>query len=194
MIKTDKVIVVEGKYDKIRLENIVDATIIPTDGFGIFKNKELLQLLRKLADARGLIVLTDSDSAGFMIRSYLSGSIDNKKITNIYIPELFGKEKRKDAPSAEGLLGVEGVDDKVIIKAFEAAGIGTKKSDSTRRSVTKSDLYELGFIGRENSATLRKNLLIALSLPQRISSNRLPEIINMLYSYDEFIEIAKGVL
>ncbi|MBQ5810836.1 MAG: DUF4093 domain-containing protein [Clostridia bacterium] len=169
MLRTDKVIVVEGKYDKIRLENIIDATIIPTDGFGIFKNKELQQLLRSLAATKGLIVLTDSDSAGFMIRSFLAGCIDNDKITNIYIPELFGKEKRKNAPSAEGLLGVEGIPDEIIAKAFAAAGIGTAKTESPARKVSKSDLYELGFSGGAKSSEKRAMLLEKLSLPKTTS-------------------------
>ncbi len=194
MIHTDKVIVVEGKYDKIRLENIVDATIIPTDGFGIFNNKELLGLLRSLAEKRGLVILTDSDSAGFMIRSFLSGAIDNSLITNVYIPELSGKEKRKATPSAEGLLGVEGVADEVIINALKTAGIGEDCTVSPKRPITKADLYEIGLSGGPNSATLRKNLLKSLSLPIRISANRLPDILNMLYTYDEFIKIASEVI
>ncbi len=194
MLRTEKVIVVEGKYDKIRLENIIDATIIPTDGFGIFKNKELQQLLRSLAATKGLIVLTDSDSAGFMIRSFLAGCIDNNKITNIYIPELFGKEKRKIAPSAEGLLGVEGIPDKIIAKAFASAGIGTTKTESPARKVSKSDLYDLGFSGGANSSEKRAKLLEKLSLPKKISANRLPEIINALYTYEEFIDIAKELM
>ena len=194
MLRTDKVIVVEGKYDKIRLENIIDATIIPTDGFGIFKNKELQQLLRSLAATKGLIVLTDSDSAGFMIRSFLAGCIDNDKITNIYIPELFGKEKRKNAPSAEGLLGVEGIPDEIIAKAFAAAGIGTAKTESPARKVSKSDLYELGFSGGAKSSEKRAMLLEKLSLPKKISANRLSEIINALYTYEEFIDIAKELM
>ena len=196
MISTDKVIVVEGKYDKIRLENIIDATIIPTDGFGIFKNKELLRLLKKLADQKGLIILTDSDAAGFMIRSHISGAIPNDKITHIYVPELFGKEKRKEKPSAEGLLGVEGIDDSIILSAFEKAGIGAKpkKDEEKRRLITKLDLYKMGFYGKENSAYLRQELLSRLGLPKRISSNRLPEVLNLIYSYDEFLAVAKEVI
>lgn len=196
MISTDKVIVVEGKYDKIRLENIIDATIIPTDGFGIFKNKELLGLLRRLAQQKGLIILTDSDAAGFMIRSHLSGAIPGDKITHVYIPELYGKEKRKEKPSAEGLLGVEGVDDSVIISAFQKAGIGAeaKQNNEPKRKISKTDLYEFGFCGKENSATLRQKLLDRLSLPKRISSNRLPEILNLILDYEEFIKIAQEVI
>ena len=194
MIKTDRAIIVEGKYDKIRLENIVDATIISTDGFGIFNNKELQNLIRRLAQTKGLIILTDSDAAGFMIRSFISGAVDNSLITHVYIPELRGKEKRKSTPSAEGLLGVEGVPDDVIIRAFEASGVGCTKAKDNGRKVTKSDLYELGFSGGSNSAVLREKLLTAMALPKRISSNRLPDIINMLYSYDEFIKKANEVI
>lgn len=193
MIKVESVIVVEGKYDKIRLENIIDGTIISTDGFGIFKNKELLNLLRRLADTKGLIILTDSDSAGFMIRSFLCGAIDNSKVKHVYIPEILGKEKRKAKSSAEGLLGVEGINDEVIKAAFEKAGIINSKPQDNCRKIEKLDLYELGFVGKSDSEAKRKALLKALELPSKLSSNRLLEVLNILYSYEEFIKIANEV-
>ena len=194
MIKVESVIVVEGKYDKIRLENIIDGTIISTDGFGIFKNKELLNLLRRLADTKGLIILTDSDSAGFMIRSFLCGAIDNSKVKHVYIPEIFGKEKRKAKASAEGLLGVEGINDEIIENAFKKAGILNSKSQGGCRKIEKIDLYELGFVGKNDSEAKRKALLKALELPSKLSSNRLLEVLNILYSYEEFIKIANEVI
>jgi len=193
MIKIDSVIVVEGKYDKIRLENFIDGTIISTDGFAIFKNKDQLKLLRRLADTKGLIILTDSDSAGFMIRSYLCGSIDNGKIKHVYVPEIAGKEKRKARASAEGLLGVEGIDDAILEKAFEKAGITSNKTVAAAQRISKLDLYELGFIGNNNSEKKRKALLKKLDLPQKLSANRLIEIANIMYTYEEFMAIAKEV-
>ena len=178
MIKVDSVIVVEGKYDKIRLENFIDGTIISTDGFAIFKNKDQLKLLRRLADTKGLIILTDSDSAGFMIRSYLCGSIDNSKIKHVYVPEIAGKEKRKARASAEGLLGVEGIDDAILEKAFEKAGITSNKTVAAAQRISKLDL---------------KALLKKLDLPQKLSANRLIEIANIMYTYEEFMTIAKEV-
>ena len=132
MIKIDEIVVVEGKYDKIRLSSVVDATIITTDGFGIFKNKEKQKLIRKLAQERGILILTDSDNAGFMIRSFLKGIVDNSKIRHAYIPDLYGKEKRKSSPSAEGKLGVEGMSEQVLRQSLDKAGIalsgGEKKA------------------------------------------------------------------
>lgn len=187
-LHTDKIIVVEGKYDAIKLENIIDATIVCTDGFGIFKNKEKLELLRKLAEKRGLIILTDSDSAGFMIRNYLGGSIPKDRITNVYIPDLFGKERRKDKPSAEGKLGVEGVPTDVLIKALKGAGVGEDASPKgeERRQILRMDLYEDGFIGGGGSKEKRVRLLRALGLPERLSVTGLLSIINILITYEEY--------
>ena len=185
---TDKIIVVEGKYDAIKLHSIVNATIVCTDGFGIFKNKEKLELLRKLADKRGLIILTDGDSAGFMIRNYLGGSIPKDKITNVYIPDLYGKERRKDQPSAEGKLGVEGVPSDVIIKALKNAGVGESvcASKEPKRQIERMDLYEDGFIGGSGSKEKRTTLLRALGLPERLSVSGLLNIINILITYEEY--------
>ena len=193
MIKVDRPVIVEGKYDKIKLENIIDGLIIPTDGFGIFKNKELQVLLKKLSEEKGLIILTDSDSAGFMIRSFLNGIIDPSKLTHIYIPEILGKETRKKTAGAEGLIGVEGVNDTIIADAFFKAGITSNKVNSVSRRITKSDLYELGFSGTKSSALKRQILLKRLSLPHRISANQLPNVLNMLITYDEFIIRAQEV-
>ncbi len=194
MIRLDRVIVVEGKYDKIRLESFIDALIIPTDGFGIFKNRELMSLLRRLADSRGLIILTDSDAAGFMIRSHIAGSVGQDKIINVYVPEIKGRERRKTVDSAEGLLGVEGLSEQVLTDALRRAGVlrgGEDKCDDNARRITKYDLYELGLYGRPNSDLRRKALLKKLSLPSRIGSNQLPEVLNALFSYDDLIAVLK---
>ena len=156
MIKIDRVVIVEGRYDKIKLSSVIDGIIIETDGFGIFNNKEKQKLIRKLAETKGLLILTDSDSAGFKIRSFIRGIVPAEYIKHAYIPDIFGKEKRKTEPSKEGKLGVEGVKVPVIIEALEKAGVlceKTKKSE--RREITKLDLYEDGLSGKENSDALR---------------------------------------
>ncbi|MDD4699496.1 MAG: DUF4093 domain-containing protein [Oscillospiraceae bacterium] len=191
MIKLEKAIIVEGKYDKIRLENIVDAPIIVTNGFSVFKDKEKLELIKRLAQKSGIIILTDSDSAGMMIRSYLKGCIPSELITHVYIPEILGKEKRKVKASSAGLLGVEGVDDNLILKAFSRAGVLCQKTDKKGQQVTHTDLFELGLSGSDNSKALRQSLLIKLSLPSKMSTNSMLTAINALYDYDEFISLAK---
>ncbi len=164
MIKIKEAVIVEGKYDKIKLSSIIDAPIVTTDGFGIFKDKEKQKFIRSLAEKRGILILTDSDSAGFMIRSFLGGSIKKEYIKHAYIPELFGKEKRKIQASSEGLLGVEGVADDVIIKSLERAGVTTEKSDCEKELITKLDLYEDGFFGTDKCTEKRKQLLDKVSL------------------------------
>ncbi|MGN0113831.1 MAG: toprim domain-containing protein [Acutalibacteraceae bacterium] len=191
MIKINQAVIVEGKYDKIRLETVIDAPIITTDGFGIFNDKQKQSLIRKIAEKRGIVILTDSDSAGFLIRSKLCGMVPADKITHVYIPELHGKEKRKPQPSKEGLLGVEGVPNDIIAAAFERAGLlcGNNDNDDNRRNITKSDLYELGFCGKENSATLRKMLINKLGFPSHMSANALLNALNILMDYDELCGI-----
>ena len=187
MIKVDKIIVVEGKYDRIKLSSIIDGVIIETDGFGIFKNKEKQRLLRKLAEKKGLLILTDSDSAGFIIRNFITSIVPNEYITNAYIPDIFGKEKRKESASKEGKLGVEGVSSEVIVKALENVGVGcvyTEKKD--RKIVTNIDLYDDGLNGTTDSKINRLKLLKYLDLPQRLSTKGLVEIINTLMTYDEY--------
>lgn len=189
MIKTDKPIIVEGKYDIIKLSRIVDGLIIKTDGFGIFKDKEKQKLLRRLADEKGIIVLTDSDSAGFLIRKFLKSSIHEDKITHVYIPDVYGKEKRKIRGGKEGKLGVEGISEKVLLEAFEKAGVNCSKTDnSERRLITNIDLYEAGLMGKDNSKEKRIKLLKALSLPERLSTSALIKILNTFVTYDEFME------
>ncbi len=187
MIRVEKIIVVEGKYDKIKLSGIIDGVIIETEGFGIFKNKEKQKLLRKLAEIKGLVILTDSDSAGFVIRSFISSIIPNEYITNAYIPDLLGKEKRKDSPSKEGKLGVEGVDTQVIINALTQAGVFCSVSDAKNsRLVTKGDLYDDGLTGTNESKIKRLKLLKYLDLPERLTTNAMLKIINSYLTFDDY--------
>lgn len=190
MIKIEQAIIVEGKYDKIKLSSIVNAVIIVTNGFGIFKDEEKLELIRYYARKTGIIILTDSDSAGFQIRNHIKGAVKNGKIYNVYIPDIMGKEKRKVKPSAEGKLGVEGVEKKIILKAFENAGItASESSDNSIPEITKTDLYMFGLSGGNNSSILRKKLLAYLKLPSLLSANSMLEVLNTMMSYDELKEI-----
>lgn len=186
MIKLDRPVIVEGKYDVIRLSNIIDALIIKTDGFGIFKDKEKQSLLRRLAGKKGIIVLTDSDSAGFLIRNFIAGIVPPEKITHVYIPDIFGKEKRKEAPSAEGKLGVEGICEELLLESFRKAGVTATASVGKRRLITNIDLYEAGLSGGKDSAKKRKELLKRLSLPERMSASSLIKILNSFVTYEEF--------
>ncbi len=188
MIKLKQAVIVEGKYDKIKLSSIIDTLIIETDGFQIFKDKEKLGYIRLLAETRGVIIMTDSDSAGFLIRSHLVGSVKDGEIINVYIPDIKGREKRKEKDSADGLLGVEGMSEDVILSALSAAGVTadkTDKSEATRR-VTKADLYFDGLSGGKNAKELREKLLLELGLPKRISANAIPKALEYLVTYDQY--------
>lgn len=192
MIKIDKPIIVEGKYDIIKLSRIVDGLIIKTDGFGIFKDKEKQALLRRLAGEKGIIVLTDSDSAGFLIRKFLKSSIADDKITHVYIPDVYGKEKRKTQAGKEGKIGVEGISEAVLLDAFKRAGvICSETSDEERRLITNIDLYEAGLMGKDNSKEKRVRLMKALALPERLSTSSLLKILNTFVTYEEFIQKLK---
>ncbi len=184
MIKIKQAVIVEGKYDKIKLSNIIDAPIIQTDGFGIFKDKELQKLIRRLAEKDGILVLTDSDSAGFKIRSFIGSTVDPKYVTNAYIPDIFGKEKRKDEPSKEGKLGVEGVPEQVIIEALENAGVLCEKTEPVQRPITKQDFYELGLTGKKDSSAKRLKLLAFYDLPSRLNTNALIKVLNCITDYE----------
>lgn len=193
MIKLDRPIIVEGKYDAVKLANIIDGLIIKTDGFGIFNDKEKQALLRRLASEKGLIVLTDSDSAGFLIRNFIKQTVPSDRITHVYIPDVFGKEKRKTEASKEGKLGVEGIKEEILLEAFRKAGIGCEKKESTEpvRQITNIDLYEYGLSGRADSKAKRKALLKALSLPERMSSSSMVKVLNCFVTYEEFINKVK---
>ena len=180
-------IIVEGRYDKNTLSQIVDANIIETNGFSVFNDSELRNYIKKTAEETGIIILTDSDSSGFVIRNEIKSFVDNSLIKEAFIPQIEGKEKRKDEPSKEGLLGVEGMTRDVILKALKNAGFSSEKS-SEENKLTAYDLYELGLTGKENSEAARRALLERLDLPSFISVKELISYINRNYSRDDFIE------
>jgi len=190
MRKVREVIVVEGRYDLNAIKQVVDATVVETRGFGVFRDKERLALLRRLAEQRGLILLTDSDGAGFVIRNFLKGAIPKNKLKQAYIPDVYGKERRKNAPGKEGKLGVEGMPPEVLLRALEQAG-ATFHHDApvtARCPITKTDLYEMGLTGSPDSASRRSTLLKKLGLPEHMTTNAMLEALNILYSRDEFLE------
>ncbi len=194
MIKISRAVIVEGKYDKIKLTSVLDALVIETEGFGIFNNKEKQKLIRRLAEEKGLLILTDSDSAGFTIRSFIKGFVPEEQIKHAYIPDIFGKEKRKTEASKEGKLGVEGVKPEIIIDALEKAGVLCEKTEhKQRREITKSDLYEDGLSGRENSDYLRKKLLKHLDLPERLTSNALIQVLNTFLTFEEYKQAVETI-
>lgn len=189
MIRIRPAVIVEGKYDKIKLSGLLDTLIIETDGFRIFKSRATLQMIRKIARERGIVILTDSDAAGFRIRSYLRGSVPEGTVYEAYIPDMFGKEKRKAKPSAEGKLGVEGVPAEVLLEALRRAGVPMEEGKNLperTRPITKTDLYTDGLSGGEGSRELREAFLKSLGLPAHLSSNSLVQVLNTLYDYEEY--------
>lgn len=190
MIKIKEAIVVEGTYDKIKLSNIFDTLIVTTDGFDIFKNQSKVNLIKKLAKKDGIIILTDSDRAGFVIRNYVKNFAKDGCVKHAYIPEVVGKEKRKSAPSKEGFLGVEGICDDIIITAVEKCATQSTKDE---RLITKADLFSDGLSGGENSFKYRKILTKELDLPKRISANMLLDVLNSLFTYEEYKEKIKSL-
>lgn len=185
MIRLAQAVVVEGAYDKIRLSTVVDALIIPVDGFHIFKDPQTVALLRKLAVTRGIIILTDSDAAGFMIRHHLQKVVTEGQVLNAYIPDLPGKEKRKKTPSAEGKLGVEGMPTAVLTNALAAAGVTWTDASPAGRPITHADLYRWGLSGQPQAALRRAALLRVLDLPARMNTRTMLEVFNRLYSYEQ---------
>lgn len=194
MIRIRQAVIVEGKYDKIKLSSLLDTVIIQTDGFGIFKDHEKMELIRRLAQTRGILILTDSDAAGFKIRSYIGGSLPQDQVIHAYIPDILGKEKRKSAPSQEGKLGVEGIPSKILMESLQRAGVTCEEAAEPGRKITKNDLYEDGLSGRPNSKALKKKLLKQLQLPERLSSNALLEILNLFMTYDAYKEAVRSCL
>lgn len=192
MIKIKQAIIVEGKYDKIKLSSILDAVIITTNGYGIFKDKEKLSLIRYYAEKTGIIILTDSDSSGFKIRGYLKGAIPKGSIKHVYIPDIFGKEKRKEKPSAEGKLGVEGIKAEIILEAFRKAGISADESIN-EPDITSIVFYETGLSGGANSSLLRKKLQKRLGLPELMSSSALMEVLNTMMNASELAETVSQI-
>lgn len=192
MIKVNEAIIVEGKYDKIKLSSIVDAVIIITNGFGIFKDTEKLELIRYYAKKTGIIILTDSDEAGRKIRGYIKGAVGDGRIINLYIPDVFGKEKRKVKPSAEGKLGVEGIDPKILLEAFEKSGI-TASEKTISSDISKLTLYELGLSGGPNSRELRSALQSKLGLPHKLSAGALIEVLCTMMDSTELTHIIERI-
>ena len=187
MVSVREVIVVEGRYDKNTLSQIVDATIVTTDGFAIFRDPERQEMLRALAQRRGIIVFTDPDGAGQVIRGFLNGIVDPKLVKNAFVPDVPGKERRKSAPSKEGKLGVEGMTPEIILNALRASGatMGGVETPKYGAGITKADLYALGLSGGENSAEKRKTLQKAYALPERMSANSLLQVLNVLTTKEE---------
>ena len=186
-----EVIVVEGRYDKNALSQVVDAVIIETSGFGIFNDAEKRKLLQTMAEARGLIVLTDSDGAGFVIRNYIKGCVDPKLVKHAYIPDIYGKERRKSAPSREGKLGVEGMKPQVLLDALIRAGVmfDDEENKKTAPRISKADMYARGLSGREGSAEKRARLIKQLGLPERLTADGLLDVLNATMSREEFLSI-----
>lgn len=193
MIKIKEAIVVEGRYDKNTLSQVVDAPIIETSGFGIMKDKTQLAFLRRVAQKRGLVILTDSDGAGFVIRNFLKSAIPAEQLKHAYIPDIAGKERRKTAPGKEGKLGVEGMTPEVIIACLRRAGatVEGEAAAKTAPAITKQDMMDLGISGGKDSSQKRQDLLKKLNLPSHMSANALLQALNLLYTLEDLTEIVK---
>ncbi len=191
MVKIRQAIVVEGKYDQNTLSQLVDTTIFQTRGFGVMHDKALLELLRKAARTTGLIIFTDSDGAGFVIRNFLKGALPKEGVLHAYIPDIPGKEKRKRAPGKEGLLGVEGMTKEILLSALENAGadLGGEAEKRPGDTITKFDLYAAGLSGRPDSTSKRAAFLEKLRFPAHMSANALLDALNLLYTRDEFLAL-----
>lgn len=186
MIRLNEAVIVEGKYDKIRLSSFIDATIIPTNGFSVFKDKEKKKIIQLLALNKGLVVITDSDSAGMVIRSYLKKICPAESIKNVYVPQIKGKEKRKTVPSKEGFLGLEGLSENVIIEALKKCGI-TGETVEKNKKITKQDLFSVGLSGSTNSSILREEFALFSGLPKGMSSSAFLDAVNAIYDYNKFL-------
>lgn len=184
-VKVVPAIVVEGKYDKIRLESVVDAVILVTNGFQIYRNKEQLALIRHYAETTGIVILTDADAAGFQIRGYLKGAVPKGRIYHVYTPGIHGRERRKPRDSAEGLLGVEGIDGETLLQSLERAGVLSQQPDALPHDITPALLYRLGLTGTPDCTARRRALLTALSLPTHLSVNGLCEVLGTMTSAAE---------
>ena len=194
MVKIKEAILVEGRYDKNTLSQIIDAPILETAGFGIFRDKKQLALLRQVAQKRGLIVFTDSDGAGFVIRNHIKSTIPGKYLKHAYIPDIPGKEKRKAAPGKEGKLGVEGMSREIILEALRRAGATIEGEEApAARQITKQDLMALGLSGGPDSSARRLALLKKLNLPEHMSANAMLQALNLLYSLEELERIMRDL-
>ena len=192
MLKIKEAVIVEGKYDKIKLSNLIDTLIIETNGFAVFKDKKKLAFIRKLANERGIIVITDSDHSGFQIRNHISSSLPKDKIKHIYIPDIYGKEKRKKEPSKEGKLGVEGIDDKILLSLFEKANIEARSVEK-RDLITSVDMFTLGLSGTPNATQNKKKLLKSLDLPEFLSTSSLISYLNSSMDKKEFYSLCHNL-
>ena len=188
MISVKETIIVEGRYDKIRLASVTDAQVISTDGFNIFKNEEKQKMIRRIAEKNGIIILTDSDRAGFLIRNFICSIVKPEYIKHAYIPQIDGKERRKEEKSKDGFLGVEGVDGETVKKALETAA--PTKTQNIKNEITKTDLYFLGLSGHNDSKIKRDKLLEKLDLPVGMSANAMLGVLNILFSKEEIEQIA----
>lgn len=186
MLNIKEAIVVEGVYDEIKVKQLVDATVITTNGFRIYNDKKKIEMIRRYAESTGIIIFTDSDRAGFRIRNHVKNLVGNKNVRHAYIPDIKGKEKRKSAPSKEGFLGVEGVRDADIVEALKNAGFTQRQESHDERLITKADLFADGLSGNSGSSERRGALLKKLQLPEKISTNMMLDVLNDLYGYDEY--------
>ena len=192
MVKIREAIVVEGRYDKNTLSQILDATILETSGFGIFKDKQQMELLRNVAQKRGLIVFTDSDGAGFVIRNHIKSAIPGKYLKHAYIPDIAGKERRKREAGKEGKLGVEGMTREIILESLRRAGATIEGEDTpAQQSITKQDMMELGLSGGADASAKRLALLKKLSLPEHMSANAMLQALNLLLTTEELYELVR---
>ena len=191
MLRINEVIVVEGRYDKNSLSQVVDATIIETSGFGIFNDKQKQKLLRTMAEAKGLVVLTDSDGAGFVIRNFIKSCVDPKLVKHAYIPDIYGKERRKDKASKEGKLGVEGMKPEVLLECLMRAGVAVNDCEPSQecQPISKADMYAKGLSGKSRSKEMRLKLIKQLDLPEHISADALLDILNATMSREDFLQL-----
>lgn len=192
-IRLKETVIVEGKYDRIRLAALCDANIMELGGFRIYNNKERLALIRRIAEKTGIILLTDSDSAGFRLRHYLCSAIPKANIKNVYIPAVSGKEKRKNRPGKEGLLGVEGMTTEALRKAFAAAGITPEKEQERKPALSTAELYAMGLSGGENSSVLREKVCAYFELPKLLSTKALGEVLPVLTDREELLAVLKKI-
>ncbi len=194
MLHIKETIIVEGKYDKVRLRNVTDAAIIVTGGFALYRDKKIIKAIAVAAEETGIIILTDSDGAGFRIRNYIKQCLGNRgKILNAYIPSVKGKERRKDAPGKEGILGVEGIGEEVLKEILQNTTEVLEKPESEEAVLTKAIFYEDGLTGHANSEALRKRLSQKLALPPRLSANGMIEIINRVYGYARYKKVLEQI-
>jgi ribonuclease M5 len=196
MYQIKESIIVEGVYDKIKLSRFIDGIIFPTNGFRVFTDADILKTIKLLADKTGIVIFTDSDSAGFKIRNYIKQSLPENKVKHAYIPDVKGKERRKTMTGKEGLLGVEGMGEDVILNALRQAGCsinGTETMPRMLHKITKSDLYAAGLSGDVNSATYRRELAKCMGIPSKISANMLLDCLNRMLNYDEFVQLVQSI-